>query len=146
MKLLFSMRHAGALRNFASTVGELARRGHDVHLVFMMRDKRGDDRVLREIVSAHPSVTYEELTQRASAADPWAAVAEDVRATADYLRYLAPEYRDAHALRARAEARVPARWRTTLARQALWTAGTAAAASVVLQAAERSIPPAPAVL
>ena len=41
MKILFSMRHPGALRNFASTIQELAGRGHDVHLTFVMQDKLG---------------------------------------------------------------------------------------------------------
>ena len=38
MKIVFSMRHSGALRNFASTVEELARRGHRIHLIFEYYD------------------------------------------------------------------------------------------------------------
>jgi hypothetical protein len=145
MKLLFSMRHAGALRNFASTIRELAKRGHQVHLVFMMRDKRGDDRLVHEIAREFPSVTHEQVSEK-TAAGPWADVARDVRATADYLRYFAPEYHDAHALRARAEARVPAPMRTTLVRTAAASTAASTAASVLLHAVERAIPPAPSVL
>ena len=39
MRILFSMRHTGALRNFASTLQALAERNHQVHLVFGHRDK-----------------------------------------------------------------------------------------------------------
>ena len=51
MRILFSMRHPGALRNFASTLQALAERNHQVHLVFGQQDKEGDDRLLDE---AHP--------------------------------------------------------------------------------------------
>ena len=52
MKILFSMRHPGALRNFASTLRALAERGHRVHLVFAKQDKEGDDRLLRDLTAA----------------------------------------------------------------------------------------------
>jgi hypothetical protein len=139
MKLLFSMRHPGALRNFASTIGELVARGHHVHLVFMMPGKRGDEGALREIVREYPAVSHEEATE--TAPGPWGDVAQAVRAGADYLRYLAPEYRDAHALRARAEARVPATWRAALGRRAVRSSTGARAASRMLRAIEYAIPP-----
>ena len=60
MKILFSMRHSGALRNYSSTIGELARRGHHVHLVFMMQDKLGDGRVLWDVTNNHENVTFSE--------------------------------------------------------------------------------------
>ena len=54
MKILFSMRHPGALRNFASTIRELAGRGHDVHLAFVMQDKLGDGQLLWELTDDFP--------------------------------------------------------------------------------------------
>ena len=60
MKIVFSMRHSGALRNFASTVEELARRGHRIHLIFMRRDKLGESRLLHELASAYPAITSAE--------------------------------------------------------------------------------------
>ena len=42
LKIVFSMRHSGALRNFSSTVEELAGRGHRHPLIFMRRDKLGE--------------------------------------------------------------------------------------------------------
>jgi hypothetical protein len=143
MKLLFSMRHAGALRNFASTIGELVRRGHQLHLVFMMPAKRGDDAALRELVRQHPAVSCEEDSD--TLASQWTDVAQGGRAAADYLRYLAPEFRDAHALRARAEARLPARWRAALAPVVRSNAGTVAARAA-LRAIEHAIPPSPATI
>ncbi len=53
MRILFSMRHTGALRNFASTLQALAERNHQVHLFFGHRDKEGDERLLCE---AHPGL------------------------------------------------------------------------------------------
>ena len=102
MKILFSMRHAGALRNFGSTLRELGRRGHRIHLSFMVADKYGDGRVLAELIDELPDLTYTELTKKT----PWRfwlTFARSVRCAADYLRYLQPAYRDADMLRARAQ-------------------------------------------
>ena len=107
MKILFSMRHSGALRNYSSTIGELTRRGHHVHLVFMMQDKLGDGRLLWEVTHNHESVTFNEPGKKT----PWRfwlGLARGVRAAADYVRYGTPEFKDAHALRERAAERVPA--------------------------------------
>ncbi len=115
MKILFSMRHSGALRNFASTISELASRGHDVHLAFMMQDKLGDGRLLWELSNDYVNVTYGELGKKT----PWRfwlGLARGVRAAADYVRYGTPEYkRCARAARARGEPcagdRCAASWR-----------------------------------
>ncbi len=114
MKILFSMRHSGALRNYASTLRELAERGHQIHLAFMMPDKVGDARLLWELTNDHPSITYGELGKKT----PWRfwlGMARGVRALADYVRYGTPEYARADALRARAAIRVPALLRAFLA-------------------------------
>src|SRR5262245_56058910 len=110
MKILFSMRHSGALRNYASTIGELARRGYHVHLVFMMQDKLGDGRMLWELSNEFANVTYSELGKKT----PWRfwlGLARGVRSACDYVRYGTPEYADATALRERAAERVPAVFR-----------------------------------
>ena len=64
MKIFFSMRHPGTLRNFGSTIRELARRGHEIHLSFVMQDRLGDGRLLWELTDDCPSVTYSELTKK----------------------------------------------------------------------------------
>jgi hypothetical protein len=97
------MRHSGALRNFASTVEELARRGHRVHLTFMMQDKLRDERLLNELTTAWPTITHAfgEASRR-----PWLRLARKIRSAADYARYRAPEYVAATALHDRAAAKV----------------------------------------
>ena len=106
MKIFFSMRHPGTLRNFGSTIRELARRGHEIHLSFVMQDRLGDGRLLWELTDDCPSVTYSELTKKTPYRF-WLGLARGVRLWADYLRYLGPEYRDAFKLRERAEIRLP---------------------------------------
>lgn len=139
MKILFSMRHSGALRNFASTIGELAERGHQVHLAFMMQDKLGDGRLLWELTNDHPEVTYGELGKKT----PWRfwlGLARGVRAAADYVRYGTPEYRDAHALRERAAIRVPAVLRGFLALPLVRSRAGLRFLAHALMAIERAIP------
>lgn len=104
MKILFSMRHPGALRNYASTLRELARRGHQLHLAFMMQDKIGDGRLLWELTDEYPSITYGDLGKKT----PWRfwlSLARGVRFCTDYVRYETPEYAQAGALRQRAATR-----------------------------------------
>ena len=57
MRVLFSMRHTGALRNFAATRQALAGRNHQIHLVFGHRDKEGDERLLSKLTSDFPNIT-----------------------------------------------------------------------------------------
>src|SRR4029079_6433734 len=106
MKILFSMRHAGARRNFSSTLRELAQRGHDLHLAFMMQDKWGDSRLLWELTDAYPKITSGELVKK-TPARCWLGLARAGGSASYYVRYETPEYRDATALRDRAATRVP---------------------------------------
>ena len=106
MKIFFSMRHPGTLRNFGSTVRELAARGHQIHLSFVMQDRLGDGRLLWELTDDCPSVMYSELTKKTPYRF-WLGLARGVRLWSDYLRYLGPEYRDAAKLRERAAVRLP---------------------------------------
>lgn len=139
MKILFSMRHSGALRNFASTIRELAQRGDHVHLVFMMQDKLGDGRLLWELSNDHANVTYSELGKKT----PWRfwlGLARGVRAASDYVRYGTPEYTDAHALRQRAAERVPGVLRWFLALPLVRSEAGLSAVSWSLSVVERAIP------
>ena len=112
MRILFSMRHAGALRNFASTLEELARRGHRVHLTFLTRDKLDDERILNDLTARYPGITNGGIT--AVSRTHWLGLARNARALADHARYAAPEFERAHALRARAAERVPVHLRSLL--------------------------------
>jgi hypothetical protein len=139
MKILFSMRHSGALRNYSSTIGELARRGHHVHLVFMMQDKLGDGRLVWEITNDHDNVTFSELGKKT----PWRfwlGLARGVRSAADYVRYGTPEFKDAHALRERAAERVPAIFSGFLKLPVVSSRAGLAFVSRVLNVVDRAIP------
>ena len=66
MRILFSMRHTGALRNFASTLQALAERNHQVHLVFGHRDKEGDERLLSKLTHDFPTITAGKIAENAT--------------------------------------------------------------------------------
>ena len=139
MKILFSMRHPGALRNYTSTLKELARRGHHIHLAFMMQDKLGDGRMLWELTNDHPEITSHELGKKT----PWRfwlGLARALRFTTDYVRYLTPEYADATALKARAGLRIPGPLRTFFRLPIFSTRAGVAAAAATLRTIERALP------
>ena len=101
MRILFSMRHPGALRNFASTLQALAERDHRVHLVFGHQDKEGDGRLLWELTHNSPNITCGELPKKT----PWRfwlGLGRAARYSVDYVRYLTPEYAGINSLRERA--------------------------------------------
>jgi hypothetical protein len=141
MKILFSMRHSGALRNYSSTVEELARRGHHLHLAFMMRDKLADPRLLEALTGRYPHITHEaaEVSRRA-----WLGMARATRSTADYLRYRTPEYRDAAALYERAAARVSPAVQAFSRLPVVRTRRGLTFVTNRLRSIERAIPPDPA--
>ena len=108
MKILFSMRHAGALRNFASTIRRLAERGHHLHLAFVMPDKFGAESLVWDLTATYPNITHSDPVPAAKKDYPfWLLLARGVRYWADYLRYLGPEHSDADKLRERAADPLP---------------------------------------
>lgn len=106
MRVFFSLRHPGTLRNFASVVRLLEERGHQVHLSFTMQDRLGDGRLLWEVTKDHPGITAGEVRDKAPGRF-WIRMARGARACIDYLRYLTPEYRRTPALKARADEKTP---------------------------------------
>src|SRR5688500_10143458 len=111
MRILFSMRHPGALRNLSSTLQSLAQRGHQIHLVFGQQDKLGDGRLLFELTQNFPNITYGEVSKKT----PWRfwlGLARATRFSIDYVRYLTPAYDGITSLKSRAAGRAPAlmRW------------------------------------
>jgi hypothetical protein len=138
MTILFSMRHAGALRNFASTLQELARRGHHVRLTFLTYDKLADDRLLSELTTRYPAITDGGVTPVTGSR--WLGLARSIRAVADYVRYETPDFAQAHALRARAELRVPARLRELLRRPLLRRPAVRRLVARLTAAMEQAIP------
>ena len=90
MDVLFFMRHPGHLRNFESTLRELARRGHRVHLAFD-GEKEGlsGQRALAASLGELEGITFGPAPAPAMA-EEWTLVAWQLRAMLDYLRYLEP--------------------------------------------------------
>jgi hypothetical protein len=111
MRILFSMRHPGVLRNFASTLEALAERNHHIHLVFGQLDAERDDRLLDDLTRRHPTITCDEV-QRKTSWRLWLGVGRVARTSVDYFRYLTPEYDGIVSLKERARAKViaPVRW------------------------------------
>ena len=144
MKIVFSMRHSGALRNFASTVEELARRGHRIHLIFMRPDKLGESRPLRELTRSYPTVTFAEPIDTVSR--PWAPLARVIRSVGDYARYQTPAYRDAQALRDRATRHLPPSVRRILELPIVRSRAGLAVITHLLRLVERAIPADPFVV
>jgi hypothetical protein len=93
MRLVFFMRHPGAVRNFEAVLADLAGRGHALEVAFESMDRLGPSHAaqlarLEELGIAHgpaPRRRYP-LLRRLDRA---------LRASLDYLRYLEPEYQDA---------------------------------------------------
>lgn len=136
MKLLFFMAHPGHLRNFESTLRELDRRGHQVHVVF--------DRDKGNLALGQLAQTIEATFVRAPAPEPeerWTLIAWQLRAILDYLRYLGPPFEHAPRLRERAAHQVPA----ALVRS-LGARGSRPGLRRLLSALERSVPPRRSVL
>jgi hypothetical protein len=133
------MRHSGALRNFASTVAELARRGHRVHLTFMTRDKLRDPRLLHELTSTYPEITSVELSEQ-TPRRPWLGFARTLRSAGDYLRYRTAAYRDTPALHDRAARHVSASVGRLLRLPLVRSRGGVALLRRVLPVVERAIP------
>ena len=134
--LLFVLDHPGFLLHFDETIGELAARGHTVHVAFARSEKwpHGLEAIDR---AGSRIVVHEEIPSRVSRAR----VARGVRRLADYVHYLDPSLEGAVYSREkwRALARFPGplavlRRRETLPRPLV------GALLHVLAAAERTIP------
>ena len=112
MKIFFSMRHSGAIRNFESVIRTLCENGHELHLSFLLRDKlgdermaQGDERMVTRLSREFPSITFDWIPKRSDSR--WFDFSRAIRFLVDFLRYKLPEYDDAHKLRERAEERLP---------------------------------------
>ncbi len=106
MKILFVSRHCGYFRYYDSTLRELARRGHTVHLAVEKRESLGNEAVIQALVRECPAITYGMVPEERL--DIWSTVAQRLRLGIDYLRYLDPFYDTAPLRRVRARERTPA--------------------------------------
>lgn len=101
MKILFLLRHGLYVRNFESTIRELASRGHRMHLGFAVEPlhEQLDARSLaRELVAAYPNISQGYAPERN---DSWVGLLRDVRSARNLLRYYEPRFTSAAKLRKR---------------------------------------------
>lgn len=101
MRILFSMRHSGYIRNYQTTLTALLEAGDHVHLMFGARTKRGGPEMLEALVARYPNLTY------AQTLDTTPRVIQGLRVFADLLRYYVPPCDDLPALRARVVTKLP---------------------------------------
>ena len=108
MRVLFFVDRPGVLRQYASLVDELARRGHHVHLALGRLPDDDQKSQVARLVDASPSVTAGPAPAREEG-DGWTPVAWAVRALGDLARYAHPRYESASPLRARVRSKVVGR-------------------------------------
>lgn len=107
LKILFFMRSPTNTRNLESVVRLLAERGHAIHVAFDSHKAGQADQLaqIRSLAREHPAITYGDAPDLAG--ERWFELATRLRYLVDYLRYFAPEFRDADKLRERVEVHVP---------------------------------------
>jgi hypothetical protein len=101
MKVLFVMLNGGYVRNYEGVIRQLAAEGHQIHIAMEVDRNKMNENVLAQRLAAETA----NVTVGLAAApddDHWFRAARSGRMLVDYLRYLAPQYRDATTLRARA--------------------------------------------
>ena len=138
VRVLFLMAHAGAARNFESTIRGLAARGHRVHLALGTPDRRGRQAAMRligRLADEHHLITtgcYPDL-----GGEDAAQLGRHIRMSLDFLRFQDPVFQTAPALARRAEAWLPfPRVRRALARSPILRR----AARAALGSAMRAVP------
>ena len=135
MKILFFARHYSYLRLFESSIAELARRGHQLHLSADREEAMGGRRMVERLAEQYPNITLGTTPGRAP--DAWSEFARRLRLGVDYVRYLDPRYAATPHLKARARDRAP---RSVVAiAERLGTGGRQAFARL-LRTLERGIP------
>ncbi|MBI4263990.1 MAG: hypothetical protein HY657_06430 [Acidobacteria bacterium] len=110
MRILFAVTHLGFLRNFESTLGLLAERGHDVRLVVDRQPQPGviDGRPIVERLQARFPQAFAVETVPVSKRGAGYGISAAVRGSLNYWRYLSPAFERSPKLRARARAQAPA--------------------------------------
>jgi hypothetical protein len=104
MRVLLVLQYPGYLRYFDSVVAELVARGHEVRLIFDRIDKQTEGLAALENAPAQVVVDRQNFPRRN---DRWKPLAQALRGTVDYLRYLDPLYANSPYLRHRIDHLVP---------------------------------------
>lgn len=103
LNILFVMLHPGYVRNYESTLCELADRGHCITVEFNRPNKQTEKNQLDELVNKyHSQITFSKrpFPTRVS---KWRNLSRAIYGVLDYLRYLHPVYYGAPKLRKRLE-------------------------------------------
>ena len=140
MNIVFIMRHSGFVRIFESTLRLLCERGHRVHVAFLSSERQWQvdaPDIAQQLAAEFPRFSRGMAPERA---DAWASLGRELRGTLDYLRYLAPRYRNAPKLRARAARDVPEAVLRKTERGPYASGPGRAALAAWLRLMERSIP------
>lgn len=141
MKILFAALHNGYYRNIESVVDALALRGHDLFLGAERADSAlGGQSIVERLADAHRNITYGQVAWREQKTR---FLANKVRLSLDYLRYLEPEYEGTPALRQRATVRTPTGFVWLAERGALGTRASRRLFARILHAIDRAVPPSP---
>jgi len=106
LRVLFFLRGVQYTRVFENFLRELLERGHRLHIVLAVEKRGFADRthLFDEFSGKYEGFSWEKLGRRDGL---WDETAVALRHALDYLRYLEPEFVDAHPLRARAAERAP---------------------------------------
>jgi hypothetical protein len=145
MRVLLLMWSVNYDRLFEAALRELLARGHTIHVAFETdkEGRSGDTRLFESLRSEYPGLSWSAVPRRQEHLRTW--WRRQLRLSIDLLRYLEPEYAEAHALRDRALTRAP-RLAAALARTPLnRSARLRSRAGSALRRAEASLPPDPAV-
>lgn len=143
MRLLLVTRHFAALRNYESVIRGLMQRGHEIELAALQDDGLGGAAMVGRWQTELPGLQMTRAPGRP--VNQAEAVTQKVRLALDWVRYLAPAYRDAPRLVERARERTP---RVMLWLTAAPGAGSPAvrrAMAAALRGLERALPRVPAV-
>ncbi|MBI4263007.1 MAG: hypothetical protein HY657_01405 [Acidobacteria bacterium] len=140
MKLVFFARHWSYLRNFESAIEELAARGHHVHLAADVEEALGGREMIERLVARYPAqLSMGSAPGRAHGA--WPELAQRIRHSLDYLRFLGPRYGSTTPqLLARARDRAPRSMLALMRLRPFRTEKGRAAAASVFHALERGLP------
>lgn len=151
MRIAFFMRNVGYIRNFEWVVRRLAANGH-VILIYFDHEKKAVDRMqessdkvaeehMAVLIKEYPKIKYANLKGVFSKPRTiYAVAARRIRFILDYVRYLEPEFADAHKLRERAAVFLKPRVRKTVDFFGRWR-WSKALMTGTLSTLERLVPP-----
>jgi hypothetical protein len=115
LEILFILRNlSGYLRFFGSSLALLVAHGHVVRLLLVEADHSDIEQTWLDDMTAHSNFTVE--VKDHFRGSRWYRPASEIRRSADYLRYLAPDFGDRPVYRQRSERRSPRliRWLVAL--------------------------------